>query len=246
MTVSVKAETQILLGLIALFSIGVAVSLWRDQPSVITAIGASLMVTACLYRFLRRVEGSRLAVASFKAGGSAAVFGAALWFVNGELLSLNPPISPAPTEWIAIDRTGKPFEVRIGQTAIPANTNLLRTYVILVSRAAHNDPSQAPWADFGFAELELGVPLAGESIGPLSRPSLTAPSACGASHDFATSRSDHPPASDSRRIHVFSHARGPAHSEALGKERRPQAGAMANPSRWTIARSRLSASRRRR
>ena len=267
MTVSVKAETQILLGLIALFSIGVAVSLWQDQPPVITAICASLMVTACLYRFLGGVEGSRLAVASFKAGGSAAVFGAALWFVNGELLSLNPPINPAPSEWIAIDRTGKPVEVRIGQTAIPANTNLLseavwrveiregeiravtseetlakvdleslhsiglfnyasmadnriikftdplepgkeadlyppypfwiraddfrdnyngysimdmatdtaiatgllvtrtfevfsydgRTYVILVSRAAHNDPIRGPWAVFGFAELELGV-----------------------------------------------------------------------------------------
>ena len=267
MTIGVKAETQILLGLIALFSIGVAVSLWRDQPPVITAICASLMVTACLYRFLGGVEGSRLAVASFKAGGSAAVFGAALWFVNGELLSLNPPIDPAPSQWIAIDRTGKPVEVRIGQTAIPANTNLLRdavwrvesrdgeiravtsdetlakvdpeslhsiglfnyasmannrailftdpleqgkeadlyppypfwiraddfrddyngysvmdmqtdtaiatgllvtktfqvfgyegrTYVILVSRAAHNDPSRTPWAVFGFAELELGL-----------------------------------------------------------------------------------------
>ena len=31
MTVSVKAETQILLGLIALFSVGAAVSLWLDQ-----------------------------------------------------------------------------------------------------------------------------------------------------------------------------------------------------------------------
>ena len=267
MTVSVKGETQILLGLIALFSIGVAVSLWQDQPPVITAICASLMVTACLYRFLGGVEGSRLAIASFKAGGSAAVFGAALWFVNGELLSLNPPINPAPSEWIAIDRTGKPVEVTIGQTAIPANTKLLRdvvwrvesrdgeiravtseetlakvdlkslhsiglfnyasmadnriikftnpmepgkeadlyppypfwiraddfrdnyngysimdmetdtaiatgllvtrtfevfsyegrTYVILVSRATHDEPSRAPWAVFGFAELELGM-----------------------------------------------------------------------------------------
>ncbi|MCY4645955.1 MAG: hypothetical protein OXE73_03670 [Gammaproteobacteria bacterium] len=128
MSIGVKAETQILLGLIALFSIGVAVSLWQDLPPVITAICASLMVTACLYRFLGGVEGSRLAVASFKAGGSAAVFGAVLWFVNDQLvnLRLNPQIDPAPTNWIAIDGTGTPVAVWIGQKEYPANTQLLR------------------------------------------------------------------------------------------------------------------------
>lgn len=264
---NVKAETQILLGLIALFSISVAVSLWLKAPPVITAISASLMVTACLYRFLGGVEGSRLSVASFKAGGSAAVFGAALWFVTDELRNHTRTVDPPATEWIAIDRSGKPVEVTIDQTTIPANTKLLedavwgverrdgeiravtsdealakidpeslrlvglfnyasmpanriikftdplepgkeadlyppypfwiradnfrdnyngysildmetdtvvatgllvtktfevfgyegRTYVIFVSRAAHNDPSRAPWAVFGFAELELGV-----------------------------------------------------------------------------------------
>ena len=267
MTINVKGETQILLGLIALFSISVAVSLWLNAPPVITAISASLMVTACLYRFLGGVEGSRLSVASFKAGGSAAVFGAALWFVTDELRTHMRMIDPPATEWIAIDRSGKPVEVTINQTTIPANTKLLedavwdvelrdgeiravtsdetlakvdpeslrlvglfnyasmpanrvikftdplepgkeadlyppypfwiradnfrddyngysvmdmktdtaiatgllvtktfevfgyegRTYVILVSRAAHSDPSRPPWAIFGFAELELGV-----------------------------------------------------------------------------------------
>ncbi len=85
MTVSVKAETKILIGLIAVFATLGGVSLWRDQPPAITAICVSLMATACLYRFLGGVEGSRLAVASFKAGGGAAVFGATLWFMNGQL-----------------------------------------------------------------------------------------------------------------------------------------------------------------
>ena len=120
-----NVETRILLGLIALFATGGAVSLWLDQPPVITAINFSLVITACLYRFLGGVEGSRLAIASFKAGGSAAVFGAALWYVNGELVARDPTIRPAPAEWMAMDRTGAPVDIRIGQDSIISNPSLL-------------------------------------------------------------------------------------------------------------------------
>lgn len=120
-----NVETKILLGLIVLFSAGGSVSLWLDQPPVITAISFSLVITACLYRFLGGVEGSRLAVASFKAGGSAAVFGAALWFVNGELVAASPTIRPEPTEWMALDRTGAPVDIRIGQDSIISDPSLL-------------------------------------------------------------------------------------------------------------------------
>jgi len=268
MTVSVKVETRILIGLIAVFATLGGVSLWRDQPPAITAICVSLMATACLYRFLGGVEGSRLAVASFKAGGSAAVFGATLWFMNGQLAEQNPPIEPASSEWFAMDRTtGVPVEVTIGQVRLSPDTESLsdvewrverrddairvvsgdavlvrldpeslgaiglfddarmadqrvikftnpleqgrkadlyppypfeieatsfgddyngytvvdrktgaeaksgtlrtetfevfsyenRSYVILVSEAVHNSPNRAPWAEFGFAELELEV-----------------------------------------------------------------------------------------
>lgn len=120
-----NSETKILLSLIVLFSTGSAISLWLDQPPVITAISCSLVITACLYRFLGGVEGSRLAIASFKAGGSAAVFGAALWFVNGELTAGEPMVQPAPTEWMAIDRTGAPVDITIGQDSVVSNPSLL-------------------------------------------------------------------------------------------------------------------------
>ena len=94
MTVSVKVETKILVGLITVFATLGGVSLWRDQPSAITAICVSLMATACLYRFLGGVEESRLAVTSFKAGGSAGVFGATLWFMNGQLAEQDQSIKP--------------------------------------------------------------------------------------------------------------------------------------------------------
>ena len=68
-----NVEKKIRLVLIALSSAGGAVSLGLDQPPVITAISFSLFVTACLYRFLGGVESSRLAVASFKATGGAAL-----------------------------------------------------------------------------------------------------------------------------------------------------------------------------
>ena len=93
---TVNAETKIVLVLIAVFSATGAVSLWLDQPPVITAISFSLLVTACLYRFFGGVEGSRLAVASFKASGSAAVFGATLWYVNDQLAARSPIVEPAP------------------------------------------------------------------------------------------------------------------------------------------------------
>ena len=84
------------------------------------------MATACLYRFLGGVEGSRLAVASFKAGGSAAVFGATLWFVTDQLEKHDPLIEPATSEWFAMDRaTGVPVEVTIGQNRVSPGTELL-------------------------------------------------------------------------------------------------------------------------
>lgn len=120
-----NVETRILLVLIALFSAGGAVSLWLDQPPVITAISFSLLVTACLYRFLGGVESSRLAVASFKASGSAAFFGATLWFVNGQLAARSPIVDPAPAEWMALDRTGTPVDIRIGQDSIISDPSVL-------------------------------------------------------------------------------------------------------------------------
>lgn len=120
-----NVETRILLVLIVLFSAAGVVSLWLDQPPVITAISFSLVITACLYRFLGGVEGSRLSVASFKAGGSAAVFGAALWYVNGELAARSPTVLPAPAEWMAVDRTGAPVDIRIRRDSIVSDPSLL-------------------------------------------------------------------------------------------------------------------------
>ena len=118
-------ETRILLGLIALFFTGGMVSLWLDPPPVITAICFSLAITACLYRFLGGVESSRFAIASFKAGGSAAVFFFALWFVNGQLVARSPLVVPSPAEWMAIDRTGAPIDVRIGQNSLVSDPSVL-------------------------------------------------------------------------------------------------------------------------
>ena len=124
-----KTETRILLGMIAFFSAAGTVSLALDQPPVVTAINFSLVITACLYRFLGGVEGSRLAVASFKAGGSAAVFGAALWYVTGQLVALNPTVQPPPAEWMAMDRNGAPVGVRIGQDSVVPDPSLLENAV---------------------------------------------------------------------------------------------------------------------
>ena len=124
-----KMETRILLGMIVFFSAAGAVSLGLDQPPVVTAISFSLVITACLYRFLGGVEGSRLAVASFKAGGSAAVFGAALWYVTGQLVALNPTVQPPPPEWMAMDRNGAPVGIRIGQDSVIPDPSLLEDAV---------------------------------------------------------------------------------------------------------------------
>ena len=120
-----NTETKIVLVLIAVFSAGGAVSLWLDQPPVITAISFSLLVTACLYRFFGGVEGSRLTVASFKASGGVAVFGATLWYVNDQLAARSPIVEPAPAEWMALDRTGTPIDVRIGQDSIISDPSVL-------------------------------------------------------------------------------------------------------------------------
>lgn len=124
-----KVETKILLGMIVFFSAAGAVCLWLDQPPVVTGIAFSLVITACLYRFLGGVEGSRLAVASFKAGGSAAVFGAALWYVTGQLVALRPTVQPPPAEWTAMDRSGAPVGIRIGQDSVVPDPSLLEDAV---------------------------------------------------------------------------------------------------------------------
>ena len=74
-------------------------------------------MTALLYRFFGGVEGSTFTVATFKASGSVAVFAFMTWFVNGALVTQNPPppsVNPNPESWIAIDRSGAPTAVRIG------------------------------------------------------------------------------------------------------------------------------------
>ncbi|MDE2878625.1 hypothetical protein [Candidatus Palauibacter soopunensis] len=111
---NVDHETRILIGMIVVFTAGAAVTVALNQPPVITAVCVCLVVTACLYRFLGGVEGSRFVVASFRAGGSVAVFAAGMWYINGQLVARNPPIQPALGEWIAIDRSGVPVDLRIG------------------------------------------------------------------------------------------------------------------------------------
>lgn len=148
-----KVETRILLGMIVLFSAGGAVSLWLNQPPVITAISFSLVITACLYRFLGGVESSRLAVASFKAGGSAAVFGAALWYVTGQLAALNPTIQPPPAEWMAMDRTGAPVGIRIGQESVVPDPSLLEDAVWSVRNVG--GAIRAVTGDMSLARIEL-------------------------------------------------------------------------------------------
>ena len=120
-----NVETGILLGLISLFIIGGAVSLGLDQPPIITAVSVGLVITAILYRFLGGVEGSTFRVATFKASGSAAVLAVAVWYVNGQLVALNPAIEPAPVEWMAMDRTGAPVDIRIGQDSLTSDPSVL-------------------------------------------------------------------------------------------------------------------------
>lgn len=128
--ITVDTETRILLGMIVLFAGGAALSLVYALPPVLTAACVCLVITATLYRFLGGVEGSRFAVASFRAGGSVAVFAAAMWFVNGELVARNPAIQPGPDDWVAIGRDGAPVDLRIGGQAVnPDASEFLRNTI---------------------------------------------------------------------------------------------------------------------
>ncbi len=130
-------ETKILIGLIGLFSIITVGTLAFRQPPVVIAVSVSLVVTACLYRFLGGVEGSRLVVASFRAGGSVAVFGAAVWFINDALEARYPVVIPERETWVVIDERGLPVNVRVGQDeAGPDASEFLRDVTWDVKRDA--------------------------------------------------------------------------------------------------------------
>lgn len=149
-------ETKILLGLIVLFAGGAAAALRFDQPEVVTAICLSLAITACLYRFLGGVEGSRLAVASFKAGGSVAVFFAASWFVDSRLSEAGPPVvQPASSEWMAMDRNGAPLSVTIDEESHGSDGSLLDDAVWTIVRDAEGIRAAA--GDQPLARVDLGA-----------------------------------------------------------------------------------------
>ena len=120
-----NVETKVVLGFIVLFAIAGAVSLGLDQPPVITALSVGVVITAILYRFLGGVEGSTFKVATFKASGSAAVLAFVVWYVNGQLVALSATVQPAPSEWIALDRTGAPVAIRIGQDSLVSDPSVL-------------------------------------------------------------------------------------------------------------------------
>ena len=128
--ITADAETTILLVMIVLFTGGAALTHVYTLPPVLTAVCVCLVVTATLYRFLGGVEGSRFAVASFRAGGSVAVFAAAMWYVNSELVARNPAIQPQPEDWIAIGRDGAPVDLRIGGESVnPDASEFLRNTI---------------------------------------------------------------------------------------------------------------------
>ena len=155
-----NTETKILLGLIVLFSLGATAALRFDQPPILTAVTLGLAITACLYRFLGGVEGSRLAVASFKAGGSVAVFFGATWFVNSELVKAGvPTVHPASTEWVAIDRSGAPVDVVVGEESLSSDTSLLEDAVW--SAVRDGGGIRAAAGDAALARIDL------ESLGSL-------------------------------------------------------------------------------
>ena len=120
-----NVETKTVLGFIVLFSIAGAVSLGLDQPPIITAISVGVVITAILYKFLGGVEDSTFKVATFKASGSAAVLVFVVWYVNGQLVALATTVQPAPTEWMALDRTGAPVAIRIGQDSLISDPSVL-------------------------------------------------------------------------------------------------------------------------
>ncbi|MDE2803836.1 MAG: hypothetical protein OXN18_01690 [Gemmatimonadota bacterium] len=144
--------------MIVLFTGGAALTLAYALPPVLTAACVCLVITATLYRFLGGVEGSRFAVASFRAGGSVAVFAAAMWFVNGELVARNPAIQPGPEDWVAIGRDGVPVDLRIGgQSLNPDASEFLRS----TSWGIRND-SNAVRVQAGAHDLALiGLPSFG-------------------------------------------------------------------------------------
>ena len=129
-------ETKILIALVVVFSAGGAVSLWLDQPPAITAMSFSLVITTCLYRFLGGVEGSRFTIASLKLGGGAAVFFGAWWFLNGQLVAGSPTVLPAPAEWMAMDRTGAPVDIGVGQDLLMSDPSVLADAVWSVTSIA--------------------------------------------------------------------------------------------------------------
>ncbi len=120
-----NVETKTVLVLIALFAAGGTVSLWLDQPPAITAMCFGLAITALLHRFFGGVEGSRFTIVSLKVGGGAAVFFGAWWFLNGQLVAGRPTVLPAPASWVAMDRTGAPVDIRIGQDSLTSDPSVL-------------------------------------------------------------------------------------------------------------------------
>ena len=155
-----NTETKILLGLIVLFSLGAAAALRFNQPPILTAVNLGLAITACLYRFLGGVEGSRLAVASFKAGGSVAVFFGATWLVNSELVKeAVPTVHPASTEWMAMDRSGAPLDIVVGEESLVSDASLLEDAVWSTVRDGRGIRAAA--GDAALARLDM------ESLGSL-------------------------------------------------------------------------------
>ncbi len=120
-----NGETKLMLILITVFLIGGVASLWLGQPPIITALSGGVVITAILYRFLGGVEGSTFTVATFKTTGSAAVLCVAVWFMNEQLVAFNSRIQPEPANWVAVDRTGAPVDIRIGQDSLVSDPSVL-------------------------------------------------------------------------------------------------------------------------
>lgn len=59
-----------------------------------------------------------MAVASFKAGGSAAVFGAALWYATGQLVALDDRRAPMLAPMVVEQRIEEPAQLSAGRTEV--------------------------------------------------------------------------------------------------------------------------------
>ena len=104
-----------MLVLIGVFLVGAFASYLAGGSPILTAFCLGVTATALLYRFFGGVGGSIFTFgALFKASGGVAVFAFVTWFVNGKLVEQNPIIAPAPSGWVAIDRSGAPTAVTIG------------------------------------------------------------------------------------------------------------------------------------